>query len=113
MTTLKLRLRTRGGSLNKVSTCVLTVTLEMYSAFEHEIIPSKSLTPGPDLGGGDVRAEEVVLLDHEVGGARGDGPHRHRGNLPHHHVGVLPDLQGPAREKVSASKSHYIDKTPC
>ena len=71
----------------------------MYFTFEHEIILSKSLTPGPDFGGGDVRAEEVVLLDHEVGGARGDGPHRHRGNLPHHHVGVLPDLQGNLEKK--------------
>ena len=66
----------------------------MYFAFEHDLKLPKSLTPGPDLGGGDVGAEQVVPLDHEVGGARGDGPHRHRGNLPHHHVGVLPDLQG-------------------
>ena len=33
-----------------------------------------SLTPRPDLSRGDVRAQQVILLDHEVGSARGDGP---------------------------------------
>ena len=49
------------------------------------------LTPHEDDGRGDVAAENVILLDHEVGSALGDRFDCACCILADHNVGILPD----------------------
>merc|ERR1712038_1643575 len=49
------------------------------------------LTSHQDDGGGDVGAENVILLDHEVRGTLGDSFDRACCMLRHHNVGILPN----------------------